>query len=66
MAGAIIKISEAMEKLQKTRLTKRALLLLIHDNCAFSSRHPRKKPSQKEIGAVMESIATLKKYYIKP
>lgn len=65
LADAIVKISEAMEKLQKTKLTKKALLLLIHDNCGFSGKHPRKKPTQKDIENVMESIATLKKYYVK-
>lgn len=65
IADAIIKVSEAFEKMQKTKLTKRALLLLIHDNCAWNSGYPRKKPTIKEIEAILDSVSSLKKAYIK-
>ena len=65
MAEAIVKISSAVEIIKNSRLTKRTILLLIHDNCAYCKGYPRKKPTVKEIETVLDSIESLKKVYIK-
>lgn len=66
IADAIIKISDAFEKMSKARLTRRALMLLIHDNCGVTgNRFKKKKPSIKQIEEVLDSVSSLKKAYIK-
>lgn len=66
IADAIIKISEAFESMKNSRLTQRALLLLIQDNCGMvGGRHNKKKPTAKQIQEVLDSVTSLKKAYIK-
>lgn len=66
IAEAIIKISDAFEKINKGNLSRRALLLLIHDNCGTAGYgHKKAKPTMKQIEEVLESVASLKKAYIK-
>lgn len=66
VADAIISISESIKKLNNTRLNRRALLLLIADNCDPVKRGYTRTPiSPKTIEKVLESIESLKKAYIK-
>lgn len=66
IADALIKISEAFDKMKSSQLTKRALLLLIHDNCGMAGNtYRRKKPTLAQIEEVLDSVETLKKAYIK-
>lgn len=58
MAEAIIKISQAFEKIRNGRLTERALVVLIHDSIS-------PPVSKSTIRAVLDSIADLKNQYIK-
>lgn len=66
IADAVIKISEAVERLKKSKLSERAILLLIHDNCSLAGGKFHKKPvTLKQVKAVYDSIHTLKNAYIK-
>ena len=66
IAEAIIEISKAMGRINNGRLSKRAIILLIHDNCEWIGKHQgRHKPSQREIEAVLDSISSLQKAYVK-
>jgi len=66
IAEAIVEISKSMEVLKNSRLTQSAILLLIHDNCrSVGGKFDKKKPTIKQILAVIESISTLKNQYIK-
>lgn len=65
MAEAIVSISDSMKSLDASRLSRRALLLLIHDNCKTVPGYPPKKPGMKEIEVVLNSISSLKKAYVK-
>lgn len=66
VADAIISISESIKKLNNTRLNRRALLLLIADNCYPIKRGYTRTPiSSKTIEKVLDSIENLRKAYIK-
>ena len=67
LAEAIIKISNAMEKLVNlSGLNDKALLLLIHDNCkAVGTGYPIKKPTKTQVKEVLRSMKTLKGYYLR-
>ena len=66
IADAIIKIADAFDKIEKSKLQRRALILLIQDNCgAVGQRFNKKKPNATQINEILDSIATLKKAYIK-
>lgn len=66
IADSIIKISDAFERIEKGKLSRRALILLIQYNCEQVGRGYRKKPiSQGDVEKVLDSIATLKRAYIK-
>lgn len=57
MARAIIQISEAMAKISKTRLTRRALVVLIQANSGLN---------QGTINIVLDNLADLEKNWLKP
>ncbi len=59
IADAILKVSEAMDKLNNSRLSRRAIVLLIHD--AIGAVYI----SKKQIGYVLDYAPKLKDYYIK-
>lgn len=66
IADSIIKIADSFERIQKGRLQRRALVLLIQDNCEQIGSGYRKKPiSIRDVEKVLDSIETLKKAYIK-
>lgn len=67
LAEAIIKISNATEKLSKNSgLSQHALIVLIQDNCEYvASGHSRKKPTKKEVEIILKSMETLKGYYLR-
>ena len=64
LAEAIIKISEAMEKLSKeSGLSEKALIVLIQDNCG--SLNSGGKPSKSMVRVVLKSMKTLSGYYLR-
>lgn len=66
IADAIIKISDAFDKIKNGRLQRRALLLLIKDNCDQVGNGYRKKPiALGDVEKVLDSIEGLRKAYIK-
>ena len=66
IAEAIIKISESIEVMKKSRLTQHAIILLIHDNCSMiGGKFNKKKPTTKQIREVIDSIESLKTTYLK-
>lgn len=66
IAEAIVSISESMKKLNSSKLNRRALVLLIADNCDPVKRGYQRTPvSQKMVEKVLTSLETLKKAYIK-
>lgn len=65
LAEAIVKISDSIEALKNSKLTERAILLLIQDNCKPVGKYPQKNISQSQIRSVLESIGSLKKVYVK-
>ena len=67
LAEAIIKISNAIEKLSKeSGLSENALIVLIQDNCEYiQSGYSRAKPSKNIVRNVLKSMKTLKGYYLR-
>lgn len=68
LAEAIIKISEAIEKLSKeSGLSEEALIVLIQNNCesVSNSRYTKAKPSKKVVRVILESMKTLRGYYLR-
>ena len=67
LAEAIIKISNAMEKLSlESGLSEEALILLIQDNCeTIKSGYTRTKPTKTIVRIVLRSMKTLKGYYLR-
>ena len=63
LADAIVEISKSMDRLKNSRLTDKAIMLLIQHNCKPLGYG--KNVGQKEIKAVIDSIASLKKAYVK-
>ena len=64
LAEAIIKISETMEKLsEQSGLSEKALIVLIQDNCGCLSRGG--KPSKRTVEIILDSMKTLKGYYLR-
>ena len=64
LAEAIIKISNAMEKLSKeSGLSEQALIVLIQDNCRCLDRGG--KPSKTIVKIILESMKTLKGWYLR-
>jgi len=59
IAESIIKIAEGFDKINKSQLTRRAIVLLLHD--AIGST----KIGKKEIEMVLDAAPQLKKHYIK-
>lgn len=68
LADAIVKLSDAAERLLSGRLTERALLLLLHDavkpTTNWSGKQPT-KPTKSDIKAVLHALPELKKLYVK-
>lgn len=67
LAEAIIKISNAIEKLsQSSGLNEDALILLIQDHCEYIKHgYTRRKPTRIEVKNVLESMKTLRGYYLR-
>lgn len=59
IADAVIKVAEGFNKINKSRLTERAMILLLHD--AIGPTYITKK----QIGYVLKYAPKLKDYYIK-
>lgn len=57
MAQAIIQIAAAMDKISKTRLTRRAIVVLIQANSGLN---------QGTINIVLDNLADLEKNWLKP
>ncbi len=68
LAEAIVKISEAMEKLSNSDLNERAIIVLIIDACGTcigSNTYNKRKPTRKEIKAILDGMRQLKTWYCK-
>lgn len=64
LAEAIIKISEAMEKLSKeSGLSENALVILIQANSGVL--YSGSKPSKTTVRVILKSMRTLKGYYLR-
>ncbi len=57
LADAIVAVSDAFEKLNSSRLTKRAIILLLHD---------LSKVNKGEIESILYYAPLLKKHFAKP
>lgn len=60
IAQSIIQVSEAFEKIKKSGLSQRAIVLLLHDSIPA-----RYKVGQKQIEAILEYAPQLKNHYVK-
>lgn len=66
IAETIIKISDGIQKLNKSPLTKRAMLILIQANCGMvGNGMKRKKPTVSQVEEVLDSLSTLRQTYLK-
>lgn len=66
VADSILSISDAIKKFNDSRLSRRAILVLIQDNCKPAGNGFNKKPvNMKTVEAVWDSIQSLRKAYIK-
>ena len=64
LAEAIIKISTAIERLSnQSGLSEKALIVLIQDNCGTTTLG--RKPSKAEVRIVLNSMKTLKGWYLR-
>ena len=54
LAEAVIRISENLQKLEKSGLNKRAIVVLVHDYT---------KVAKRDIELILESLAVLKGWY---
>ncbi len=59
IADSIIKVADAFEKINKSSLTRRAIVLLLHDTIGSA------KITKKQIELVLDNAPLLKKYYVK-
>lgn len=59
LARAIVEISAAVKKLSSGGLTRDAIIILTQYNCRNTSKYPTRKPSMKEVRAVMDSLDEL-------
>ena len=59
LAQSIIQVAEGFEKLLKTPLTQRALIVLLHDGIGAG------KISKAQIKLVLEALPRLKGWYVK-
>lgn len=66
VAEAIISIADSFKKMNESRLKRRALILLIKDNCGqVGGRFNKSSIGTREIEEVLNSIESLKQAYIK-
>lgn len=66
LADAIVSISDGIKKLSNSPLSRRALLLLIADNCApIGKKYHKKHVSISTIDTVLKSIESLKQVFTK-
>jgi hypothetical protein len=65
IAEAIVAISQGVRELRKSRLTGKALLLLIQHAIPTSGRPPT-RPTQRDIQAVLDALEDLERIYLKP
>lgn len=66
LAEAIVKISGALEELSKSGLNEHAIIVLLNDACpAVGSGYDKRKPTKKEIKAVLDSLKRLRAWYCK-
>lgn len=66
MAESIVAISNAAKKMRSSKLTDKALFILIQNACpAVGFSYKKAKPGIAEIRGVFEGIANLEKEYIK-
>ncbi len=59
IASSIIGVAEAFEKINNSRLSRRAVILLLHDLIGPT------KINKKQIELILDNAPLLKKYYIK-
>ena len=67
LADAIIKISEALEKLSKSDLNERAIIVLTIDACRpiIKVGYSKRKPTYKEVKAIIDGLRQLRAWYLK-
>ena len=67
LADAIIKISKALEELSKSDLNERAIIVLTIDACKLcvGSGYHKRKPTRKEVKAILDSLRQLRAWYLK-
>ncbi len=68
LADAILKISEALEKLSKSDLNERAIIVLAIDACAnviLVNYGTKRKPRYQEVKAIIDALKQLKAWYLK-
>jgi hypothetical protein len=68
LADAILKISDALETLSKSDLNERAIIVLTIDACeriVLVNYGTKRKPSYKEIKAILDAMKQLKAWYLK-
>jgi len=66
LAESIKSISDGIKRLRSGRMNDRCLVILIHDACdAVGIRYAKKKPSAKEIKAVLNAMESLESQFLK-
>lgn len=60
IADSILKVAEGFQKLNDSRLSRRAIILLLHDAIGVTYI------SKRQIGYVLDYAPKLKDYYVKP
>jgi len=67
LAKAVLKISEAMEKLQESGINERAIIVLTIDACesCIPSGYSNRKPRYREVKAIFDSLKQLRAWYCK-
>jgi len=68
LADAILRISDALEKLSKSDLNERAIIVLAIDACERIvpvNYGTKRKPSYKEVKAILDAMKQLKGWYLK-
>lgn len=68
LADAIIRISDALEKLSKSDLNERAIIVLAIDACDNiipANSYTKRKPRYKEVKAIIDALKQLRAWYCK-
>lgn len=66
IASSIVAIADGVKKLNASKLTQRALVLLITDACPpINQGHPRVRITQSQVKAVLAGMSSLEAQFIK-